>query len=110
MKDERMTMKFGRTRISRELFEDMPCPICATGINDYDMQKLAEQVESEIMERYPDIADEMFRLWVKNNKTEDDLDYLYNDCDGASTLYWELLEKYAIEQYGAKYYEDLLTL
>jgi hypothetical protein len=52
----------------------------------------------------------MFRLWVKNNKTKDDLDYLYNDCDGAYTLYWELLEKYAIEQYGAKYYEDLLTL
>ena len=108
MEDERMGMKFGRTRISRELFEDMS--ICATGINDSNMQKLAEQVENEIMERYPDIADEMFRLWMKNDKTEEDFDYLYNYCDGASTMYWELLEKYAIEQYGAKYYEDLLTL
>lgn len=109
--DEVMDKEFGKSEITRRLFEELPCPICTTNLTDEQMEELANFVENEVRAEYPEVADRMFELWQKEERTEEEIDFLSkNECDKANGLWWELIEEYAVGQLGAKYYEDLLTV
>ena len=107
MTKEDLNKEFGKTKINRKIFEDMPYPICTENITDEQMSELAHYVESEVRNKYPDVADRMFDIFVKNPINEDESYFIYNECDEANILYWNLLEVYAISVLGAKYYEDM---
>lgn len=109
MKSEVMDKPFGKSEITRRLFEGLPCPICTTGLSDDQMQELADAVENEVKAEYPDVADRMFEIWRKNidDRTYEEVVFLSEDCYGATELWWELLEEYAIGELGAKYYAEL---
>ena len=103
-----LTKTFGASEISRELFEGLPCPICTDGVTDKQMQELADDVEAEVRERYPEVADKMFELWKKEDeKTDEEMDFLTSKCYRAEELWWELIEQYAVGNIGMKYYEDM---
>lgn len=102
-----MTKAFGASEITRELFEGLACPICTDGITDKQMQTLADSVEAEVRDRYPEIADKMFELWKKEDRTEEEYDFLDFECYQAEELWWDLVEKIAVGEIGMKYYEDM---
>ena len=103
-----MTKAFGKSLITRELFEGLPSPICTDGITDKQMQELADSVEEEVRDRYPEVADRMFELWAKEEElTDEEQDFLDFECDRAEELWWELVEKFAVAE-GATYYEDIV--
>lgn len=103
-----LTKTFGVSGISRELLEGLPCPICTDGVTDEQMQELADSVEAEVRDRYPEIADKMFELWKKEEEmSNEELDFLSCECFRADELWWELIEQYAIEEMGMDYYEDM---
>lgn len=102
-----MTKAFGASEITRELFEGLPCPICTDGITDKQMQELADSVEAEVRDRYPEVADKMFELWKKEELTDKEMDFLDFECDQAETLWWDMVEKIAVGTFGMKYYEDM---
>ena len=104
---ETMNKTFGKSQINRMLFESLPCPICTDNITDEQMQELAEFVEREVRNEYPELADKMFALWAKEEKTDEEYDFLYEDCDRASELWWKLIEDYIVGELGAVYYEDM---
>lgn len=110
MTKEDLNKEFGKTKINRQIFEDMPCPICTENITDEQMSELAYYVESEVRNQYPDVADRMFDIFVKNPISDDESNFLHYECAKATELYWNLLEVYAISVLGAKYYEDLTHL
>ena len=106
--EEDLTKTFGVSEISRELLESLPCSICTDGVTDEQMQELADSVEAEVRERYTEIADKMFELWKKEEeRTNEELDFLFYECFRANELWWELIERYAIEGMGMNYYEDM---
>lgn len=73
--------------ITRSDYESMPCPMNTSRLNDADMQRLAEEIELEMVrwrDKYRGIR-----------VTEDD----YN------TQLWLLMEHLGFE-YGMTYYED----
>lgn len=107
MTKEDLNKEFGKTKINRQIFEDMSYPICTENITDEQMSELAHYVENEIRNKYPDVANRMFDIFVKNSISEDESNFLYNECAKANTFYWYLLEVYAISVLGAKYYEDM---
>ena len=104
-----MKKEFGVTNINREMFKDcFDNPINMANISDDDMQKLADDVESNIRNRYPEVADEMFRLWTKSVKSvpelsEEEMDFLSITCRDAWNAYWETLEKFALDAGGEIY-------
>ena len=103
-----MPKAFGASEITRELFEGLPCPICTDGITDKQMQELADSVEAEVRDRYPEVADKMFELWKKEEElTDEKRDFLDLECDRVEELWWDLVEKFAVEEIGMKYYEDM---
>lgn len=102
-----MTKSFGKSLITRELFEELPCPIRTEGITDKQMQELADSVEEEMRYSYPEVADKMFELWAKDNRTDEEQDFLDFGCGHAEELWWDLIERYAVGVIGAKYYEDM---
>ena len=103
-----MTKAFGASEITRELFEGLPCPICTDGITDKQMQELADSVEAEVRDRYPEVADKMFELWKKEEElTDEEMDFLDFECYQADELWWDLVEKIAVGEIGMKYYEDM---
>ena len=109
--DEVMDKEFGKSDITRRLFEGLPCPICTTNLTDEQMEELANFVENEVRAEFPEVADRMFEIWCREERTEEENDFLNNDeCDRANELWWKLIEEYAVGQLGAKYYEDLLTV
>lgn len=105
--DKVFDKKFGKSGITRRLFEELPCPICTTDLTDDQMQELADFVEREVCEEYPEVADRMFELWKKEELSEEEIEYFYSECYRANELWWKSLEEYAVEILGAKYYEDL---
>lgn len=109
MKSDVMDKPFGKSEITRRLFEGLPCPICTTDITDSQMQELANYVESEVRAEYPDVADRMFEIWSIDidERTYEDTVFISEECDEATALWWELLEEYAISDLGAKYYAEL---
>lgn len=103
-----MTKAFGASEITRELFEGLPSPICTDGITDKQMQELADEVEAEVRDRYPEVADKMFELWKKEEDlTDEEQDFLDFECDQAEELWWDMVEKVAVGEIGMKYYEDM---
>ena len=103
-----MTKAFGKSLITRELFEELPSPICTDGITDKQMQELADSVEAEVRDRYPEVADKMFELWKKEEElTDEEQDFLDFECDRVEELWWDLVEKVAVGEIGMKYYEDM---
>ena len=107
MKENYMTKAFGVSDITRELLEGLPCPICTDGITDKQMQKLADSVEAEVRDRYPEVADKMFELWKKEELTDEEQDFLDFECDQAEELWWDMVEKIAVGEIGMRYYEDM---
>ena len=102
-----MTKTFGRSATTRQEFEDMPYPICTKNITDEQMEKLTKEVEDEVISKYPDVAEKMFTLWRAEVNTDEETDFLMNECLDAEDLWWNLLQFNAINNYGAKYYEDM---
>ena len=102
-----MTKAFGASEITRELLEGLPCPICTDGITDKQMQELADSVEAEVRDRYPEVVDKMFELWKKEELTDEEMDFLDFECDQAEALWWDMVEKVAVGEIGMKYYEDM---
>ena len=106
--EEDLTKSFGVSEISRELLESLPCSICTDGVTDEQMQELADSVEAEVRDRYPEIAAKMFELWKKEEEmSNEEFDFLSGECFRADELWWELIEQYAIVEIGMKYYEDM---
>ena len=103
-----MTKAFGASEITRELLEGLPCPICTDGITDKQMQELADSVEAEVRDRYPEVVDKMFELWKKEELTDEEMDFLDFECDQAEALWWDMVEKVAVGEIGMKYYEDIV--
>lgn len=91
-----MTKKFGASGINREMFKDcFDCPIDMTNLSDSDMQKLADEVETHLRNCYPD-ADEMFKLWNKEEFTDDDAILIAANYREAWEDYWEILGSHAV--------------
>lgn len=100
--NEMMTQTFGASGINREMFNDcFDEPIDMSNVSDDMMHKLAEHVEGCIREMFPEVADEMFRIWTADSPTEDELDYVASNCCDAWKSYWETLGKSALN-YGGK--------
>ena len=102
-----MNKAFGKSLITRELFEGLPCPICTDGITDKQMQEMADSVEAEVRDEFPEVADKMFELWGNPLRSDEEQDFLDFECDRAEELWWDLVEKYAVGEIGMKYYEDM---
>lgn len=103
---EYMTKTFGRSATTRQDFEDMPYPICTINITDEQMEKLVKEVEDEVISKYPDVAEKMFTLWRAGTNTDEEIDFLMNECSDAEDYWWNILQFNAINNYGAKYYCD----
>lgn len=107
-----MNKAFGQTAITRQDLEDMPCPIMASEITDEEMEMLADYVEFDVRNEFPDVADKMFRLWRKSingeEYTQDERTFLNTECDKANAYWWSAIEDYAVNELGAPYYEDIL--
>jgi hypothetical protein len=102
-----MTKTFGRSATTRQDFEDMPYPICTINITDEQMEKLTKEVEDEVISKYPDVAEKMFELWRAGTNTDEEIDFLMNECSDAEDYWWNILQFNALNNYGAKYYEDM---
>ena len=103
-----MNKPFGLTAITRQDLEDMPCPIMASELTDEQMQELADSVEAEVRDRYPEVADKMFELWNKEDRTDEEQDFLDFECDRAEEFWWDMVEEIAVKELGASYYEDIV--
>lgn len=104
-----MDKKFGKSALTRRVLEELPHPICSAGLSDIQMEELADCVDNEVIEKYPEVAYAMFQIWRKEHQTDEDRNFLFDRCRSASKLWWILVEEYAIEKLGAKYIETLLT-
>lgn len=102
-----MLKTFGRSVTTRQEFEDMPYPICTKNITDEQMEKLVKEVEDIVISKYPNVAEKMFTLWRTDVNTEEETDFLMNECSDAEDFWWYLLQFHAINNYGAKYYKDM---
>lgn len=105
--EEYMTKTFGKSEISRQLFADLPYPICVNNLTDEQMEELAKNVERDVIQDYPDMAEKMFTLWSVGVETGEEMDFLEYESLPAQDLWWELLQWYAINKYDAKYYCDI---
>ena len=105
-----MTKTFGKSEISRQLFADMPYPICVKNLTDEQMEELAKNVERDVIQDYPDMAEKMFTLWSVGVETGEEMDFLENESLPAQDLWWDLLQWYAINKYDAKYCCDDIDL
>ena len=47
-----MDKKFGKSALTRRVLEELPNPICSAGLSDFQMQELADCVESEVISEY----------------------------------------------------------
>ena len=108
--EEYMTKTFGKSEISRQLFADMPYPICVKNLTDEQMEELAKNVERDVIQEYPDMAEKMFTLWSVGVETGEEMDFLENESLPAQDLWWDLLQWYAINKYDAKYCCDNIDL
>ena len=102
-----MTKSFGQSEISRQLFADMPHPICVRNLTDEQMEELAKNVERDVIQEYPGVAEKMFTLWSVGVETGEEMDFLESESIPAQDLWWDLLQWYAINKYDAKYCCDI---
>jgi hypothetical protein len=105
--EEYMTKTFGQSEISRQLFADLPYPICVKNLTDEQMEELAKNVERDVIQEFPGVAEKMFTLWSVGVETGEEMDFLESESIPAQDLWWDLLQWYAINKYDAKYYCDI---
>lgn len=105
--EEYMTKTFGQSEISRQLFADLPYPICVKNLTDEQMEELAKNVERDVIQEYPGVAEKMFTLWSVGVETGEEMDFLESESIPAQDLWWDLLQWYAINKYDAKYCCDI---
>ena len=105
--EEYMTKTFGKSEITRQLFADLPYPICVKNLTDEQMEELAKNVERDVIQEYPDMAEKMFSLWSNGVEIGEDVDFLESESRPVQDLWWDLLQWYAINKYDAKYYNDI---
>lgn len=105
--EEYMTKTFGKSEISRQLFADLPHPICVKNLTDEQMEELAKNVERDVIQEYPGMAEKMFMLWSAGVETGEEIDFLESESLPAQDLWWDLLQWYAINKYDAKYCCDI---
>lgn len=105
--EEYMTKTFGKSEISRQLFADLPYPICVKNLTDEQMEELAKNVEQDVIKEYPGMAEKMFMLWSVGVETGEEMDFLESESIPAQDLWWDLLQWYAINKYDAKYCCDI---
>lgn len=100
-----MTKKFGASGINRDMFTDcFGVIISMDNVSDEAMQKLAEDVESAVRQKFPDVADKMFELWQKDDLTDDEYDKMsVGEYKAAFDTYWEQLASFAIKTGGEIY-------
>ena len=106
--EEYMTKTFGQSEITRQLFADMPYPICVKNLTDEQMEELAKNVERDVIQEFPNVAEKMFMLWssgldVSGVDDDEEIHFLENESLPAKDLWWDLLQWYAINKYDAKY-------
>ena len=101
--EEYMTKTFGQSEISRQLFADMTHPICVRNLTDEQMEELAKNVERDVIQEFPGVAEKMFTLWSVGVETGEEMDFLESESIPAQDLWWDLLQWYAINKYDAKY-------
>lgn len=104
-----MDKKFGKSALTRRMLEELPHPICSAGLTDIQMEELADCVDNEVIEKYPEVAYAMFQIWRKEHQTDEDKNFLFGRCRNAIKLWLLLIEKYAIKKLGAKYIDTLMT-
>ena len=102
-----MTKTFGQSKITRQLFENMPYPICVKNLTDEQMEELAKNVERDVIREYPSVAEKMFSIWIAGAYDDEEMDFLENESLPIEDLWWDLLQWYAINKYDAKYYCDI---
>ena len=105
--EEYMTKTFGQSEISRQLFADLPYPICVKNLTDEQMEELAKNVEQDVIQEFPGMAEKMFTLWSVGVENDEEMDFLENVSLPAQDLWWDLLQWYAINKYDAKYCCDI---
>lgn len=105
--EEYMTKTFGQSEISRQLFADLPYPICVKNLTDEQMEELAKNVERDVIQEFPGVAEKMFKLWSVGVETGEEMDFLESESIPAQDLWWDLLQWYAINKYDAKYCCDI---
>jgi hypothetical protein len=107
--EEYMTKTFGKSEISRQLFADMQHPICVKNLTDEQMEELAKNVERDVIQKFPGVAEKMFALWSVgiDVETGKEMDFLESESIPAQDLWWDLLQWYAINKYDAKYCCDI---
>ena len=88
-----MLKRFGASCINREMFE----PINLENVSDSDMQNLADEVESIVREKYPDVADTLFKLMSKEGLTDEEIDYLAINIKETWDFYLDTLFRLAIK-------------
>ena len=88
-----MLNRFGASGINREMFE----PINLENVSDSEMQKLADEVESIVREKYPDVADTLFKLWSREVLTDEEIDYLAVNIKETWDFYLDTLFRLAIK-------------
>ena len=104
-----MIKTFGQSEISRQLFADMPYPICVKNLTDEQMEELAKNVERDVIQEYPDMAEKMFTLWRVGVYDDEEMDFLEKESPPAKDLWLDLLQWYAINKYDAKYCLNEMT-
>ena len=93
-----MLKRFGASGINREMFKDcFEQPINMENTSDSEMQKLADEVESIVREKYPDVAGTLFKLWSKEVLTDEEFDYLTFHIKKTWDFYWDTLFRLAIK-------------
>ena len=102
-----MTKTFGQSEISRQLFADMQHPICVRNLTDEQMEELAKNVERDVIQEFPGMAEKMFSLWSNGVEIGEDVDFLESESRPVQDLWWDLLQWYAINKYDAKHYDDI---
>jgi hypothetical protein len=61
------------------------------------MQKLADEVENIVREKYPDVADTLFKLWDRADLTDEEIDYIAINIKETWDFYWDTLFRLAIK-------------
>ena len=93
-----MLKRFGASSINREMFEDcFEQPINLENVSDSDMQNLADEVESIVREKYPDVADTLFKLMSEEGLTDEEIDHLAINIKETWDFYLDTLFRLAIK-------------
>lgn len=95
----------GGVALTRCDYESMPCPMCAAGVDDATMQKIAEDTHDDLI----NIGWEQRQIdkYLAPGVTVSDFEGADEiEADAITADYWRSMEKAAIER-GMKYYEDI---